>query len=276
MQEPSFVSETKHRRFAIWLSILVFLSAGSVFYWRANSVRLTADGKTRRIFTKAHTLKEFLDQEHFTLGPSDFTTPGLDTPIASNTAAKITRVTHEILVEVSTSAAKVSWQTRNRQNLRRVLVQKGSALIETRKIQVTKHDGIEIVRTVISTKKARRPFFQLILFNNLGQPAEKYNLLACKVLKMRSTGYYVGEKTVPSDVTYLGHKLQRGLVAVDPSVIPLGTRLYVHGYGYAYAADTGSAIKGLRIDLAVKDKYEEARFNRYNVPVFILEKADKW
>ena len=53
-------------------------------------------------------------------------------------------------------------------------------------------------------------------------------------------------------------------------------RSYTAGYGYAYASDTGSAIKGLRIDLAVKDKYEEARFNRYDVPVYILEKAKTW
>ena len=124
--------------------------------------------------------------------------------------------------------------------------------------------------------KSRKPFFSLILFNKSGQPALIYDLLKCRKLSMRATGYYVGEKTVPSDVTFLGHKLQRGLVAVDPKVIPLGSRLYVSGYGYAFAADTGSRIKGLRIDLAVKDKYEEARFNRHDVPVYILDKASLW
>jgi 3D (Asp-Asp-Asp) domain-containing protein len=40
-----------------------------------------------------------------------------------------------------------------------------------------------------------------------------------------------------------------GVVAVDPTVIPLGTRMYIPGYGPGIAADTGTAIKGLRIDL---------------------------
>jgi 3D (Asp-Asp-Asp) domain-containing protein len=258
------------------LTLLLFLSGGSVYYWRSTSVRLTADGQTRRIFTKAHDVAGFLKEQKIPLGSRDFTTPGLDAPIGHKTAVKITRVTVNIEVEDSTSAPVTTWQTRNRQNLRRVLVQRGHTTTVTKKIKITKHDGIEISRELVSAKKKRLPFYTLTIFNRRGQPAKTYNLRRCKMLKMRSTGYYVGEKTVPSDVTYLGHKLQRGLVAVDPAVIPLGTRLYVEGYGYAYAADTGSAIKGLRIDLAVKDKYEEARFNRYNVPVYILEKSNAW
>ena len=39
------------------------------------------------------------------------------------------------------------------------------------------------------------------------------------------------------------------VIAVDPSVIPLGTKVYVEGYGYAVAADTGGAIKGHKIDV---------------------------
>lgn len=45
----------------------------------------------------------------------------------------------------------------------------------------------------------------------------------------------------------------RGLVAVDPSVIPLGSQMYVPGYGMGLAADTGSAILARRIDLGYND-----------------------
>lgn len=63
----------------------------------------------------------------------------------------------------------------------------------------------------------------------------------------------------------------RGVIAVDPRVIPLGTHVYVPGYGYAIAADTGGAIKGNRIDLCY-DTYDEAiHWGRRPVTVVILD-----
>lgn len=276
MLKRYFASRPHVVRIIIPLTVLLFLSGGSLYYWKSSSVRLTADGQTRRIFTSAKDIKGFLDEQKVALGPSDFITPPLNSPIGHNTAVKITRATTEIEIRISSSTPVITWQTRNRSNLRHATAQKGYTAVVKDKIQITKHDGIEISRAILSETKSHVPFFSLILFNKAGLPVKTYDLLKCKVLKMRSTGYFVGEKTVPSDITYMGMKLQHGLVAVDPKVIPLGTRLYVSGYGYAYAADTGSRIKGLRIDLAVKDKYEEAKYNRHNVPVYILEKAKKW
>ena len=63
----------------------------------------------------------------------------------------------------------------------------------------------------------------------------------------------------------------RGVIAVDPHVIPLGTHVYVPGYGYAIAADTGGAIEGNRIDLCY-DTYDEAiRWGRRPVTIIILD-----
>ena len=73
-------------------------------------------------------------------------------------------------------------------------------------------------------------------------------------------------KVIPAN----GHRLQRGMVAVDPDVIPLGTQLYIEGYGYAVADDTGGAIVGNRIDLAMDSTSEAENFGRRDVVVYVL------
>lgn len=71
-------------------------------------------------------------------------------------------------------------------------------------------------------------------------------------------------------VTATGLPISHGAAAVDPRVIPLGTKLYVEGYGYAFASDVGGAIKGNRIDLAY-DSYRVANSKgRKKVRVWIL------
>ena len=63
-----------------------------------------------------------------------------------------------------------------------------------------------------------------------------------------------------------------GVVAVDPRVIPLKSLVYVEGYGFAIAADTGGAIKGKRIDLCYPSRAMAKRFGRRNVRVHLLQK----
>lgn len=94
-------------------------------------------------------------------------------------------------------------------------------------------------------------------------------------LSYESTGKY------PDDpyygITASGAKAQPGTVAVDPRVIPLGTKLYVASldgspdYGYAVALDTGGAIKGNKIDLFMENGEDVYQFGRRQVKVYILE-----
>jgi 3D (Asp-Asp-Asp) domain-containing protein len=73
-----------------------------------------------------------------------------------------------------------------------------------------------------------------------------------------------------SGTTATGMKTGYGVVAVDPKVIPLGSRLYIPGYGEAVAGDTGSSIKGNKIDLGfddVKNGWWSSRF----VEIYVLE-----
>ncbi|MEI6511788.1 MAG: 3D domain-containing protein [bacterium] len=67
-----------------------------------------------------------------------------------------------------------------------------------------------------------------------------------------------------------GMKAGYGVVAVDPRIIRLGTHLYIDGYGYAIAGDTGGAIKGRRIDLGYNTNRDAHRFGRKRVRVYVL------
>ena len=87
-----------------------------------------------------------------------------------------------------------------------------------------------------------------------------------KSLSMQATGY-----THTGNPTATGAMPRRGTVAVDPRVIPLGTQLYIPGYGRAVAQDTGGAVKGNIIDLFFETRQEAVQWGRRNVTVYILE-----
>jgi 3D (Asp-Asp-Asp) domain-containing protein len=76
-------------------------------------------------------------------------------------------------------------------------------------------------------------------------------------------------------LTAIGLKAGPGIVAVDPRVIPLRSKVYVEGYGYAIAGDVGGAIKGNRIDVCFYTVREALNYGRQRVRIYILEEAKK-
>ena len=61
------------------------------------------------------------------------------------------------------------------------------------------------------------------------------------------------------------------MIAVDPAVIPLGTRVFIPGYGEAVAEDVGGAIRGNRIDVAFDTHEEAVFFGWQDLEIFIME-----
>jgi len=92
-------------------------------------------------------------------------------------------------------------------------------------------------------------------------------------MTMEATAYTADTATAyPTGYTATGILAREGVVAVDPRVIPLGTTVFVPGYGIAIAADTGGAIVGNRIDLCM-DRYGDAvNFGRRTVQVYVLKR----
>ena len=90
------------------------------------------------------------------------------------------------------------------------------------------------------------------------------------VMSMEASAYLPADGG-GSGITAMGIPATYGVVAVDPGVIPLGTRLYIPGYREAVAADTGGAIRGYRIDLCMESYSQAMQFGRRNVTVYVLE-----
>lgn len=92
---------------------------------------------------------------------------------------------------------------------------------------------------------------------------------------MVATAYYAfgrGGNDINGDgITAIGLRARKGIIAVDPKVIPLGTRLYIPGYGEALAADTGGWIKGSRVDLCFETLQECFWYGRRKIKIYLVE-----
>jgi len=94
-----------------------------------------------------------------------------------------------------------------------------------------------------------------------------------KVMTMEATAYTpdAGRGAAATFRTATGRRAQYGVVAVDPRVIPLNTLVFVEGYGFALACDTGGAIKGNKIDLCMAERSAALKFGRRKVTVHVFQ-----
>jgi 3D (Asp-Asp-Asp) domain-containing protein len=134
-------------------------------------------------------------------------------------------------------------------------------------------DGVELRREVVSTRVIKKPVTEVVEIGRAAMLASRGYFSGRRVILMVATTYdpyNCGGSG--SGRTASGLKAAYGVVAVDPRFIPLGTRLYIEGYGYAIAADTGGAIKGNRIDLCIDSKHDAPRISDWShVRVHILD-----
>ncbi len=140
----------------------------------------------------------------------------------------------------------------------------------------TREDGVELRREIVSsrvTKPAKpetieegdKPVLMAFSRGVLASRGGFSERSSARMVIMRGTWYdpyNCGGSG--SGRTATGIKAGYGVVAVDPKFIKLGSRLFIEGYGYAVAGDTGGAIKGNRIDLGVDSPKDVSRFNIKN------------
>mgnify|MGYP001316302872 CR=1 FL=1 len=118
-------------------------------------------------------------------------------------------------------------------------------------------NGSKNTKTVAST--ASKP-------NKKTEVGETYRMVATAY-----TPFCRGCSGVTSTGINVKGKQHQRIIAVDPNVIPLGTKVWVEGYGEAIAADTGSSIKGNKIDVLFKSQNQALQWGRKTVTVKVLK-----
>ncbi len=131
-------------------------------------------------------------------------------------------------------------------------------------------DGREVGRHEVASQVLKKPVAEKLARGTRSVVETSRGALRfTKVIEMEATAYHPMDGD-GNGITASGIPAKRGVVAVDPNVIPLGSRVYIPGYGEAIAADTGGAIQGARIDLCMESYPECYAYGRRQVEVYIL------
>lgn len=263
------------------------LSSQTVVVQRVNKVSVSVAGETTEYFTTVDTVGEFLEEKGIDVNYHDIVSLPLEQELESDTRLEIVRVVKRI-VKVET---EIPFETKTVRDTSMSIsdsqiITEGVTGIDCQTYEVLMHDGVEISRELISTERTREPVDEVKAVGTRGgKVTEKGDdfsyskLITCNAtaydLSFQSCGKRPGDRGY--GITASGTYAQYGTVAVDPRVIPLGTRMFIESadgsfvYGYCVAEDTGGAIKGNKVDLFFNTNSECMQFGRRNVNVYILD-----
>lgn len=239
-------------------------------------VTVELDGKTHQVRSGSPTVVDLLHERGIVLASRDKVFPGRTTHLAKGMRIRVVRIRQKTVVEQSAIPYPV--QTTSDPRTPRGIVRVGAPGrlgIKERLWKVTYADGRAVARTAAGVRVVREPQPRIINVGTQRLVASRGEFAGKELLHMVATAYSPYCCPGVDHITATGVHAGYGVVAVDPDVIPLGSRLYVEGYGYALAGDTGSRIKGLRIDLGFDTKRQAIQFGRRPVRVYIVQKKER-
>jgi uncharacterized protein YabE (DUF348 family) len=250
-----------------------------VYIQRSKPVLVTADRRTMRTRTRGRTVGDTLVELGIMVAGSDRVTPALAEPVVDNTQIKVVRVLETMFVErepIPFQAILVSDDALELDQQR--LEQQGQAGEYRRRFKLVFEDGAEVARTLTDDWVAAQPITQVVAYGRkiVSRPLEtpQGTLSYWRKIRMYATSYSAATSGTPRTVSWYGitatgQKMRRGIVAVDSTVVNLGTRVYVAGYGIGEAGDTGSGVRGRWIDLGYDDNNLEIWY--WWVDVYLLD-----
>lgn len=256
---------------------------------KAVPVKFTLNGETNEIYTAKTTVQEFLLENGVVLEEYDLLSVKENSKIAKG--MKIGLEKAEVFYETVEEAIPFKTVLVPNYSKKRgddTVTSEGKDGKKETCYMVVKRNNEVVSKEAISESVVQEPINQVKEYGAVVANLTSRNAGASfrykNVITMTATAYDLSYEScgkTPSSpgygITASGMRARRGVVAVDTSVIPLGTRLYIEttdgsfSYGYAVAGDRGGAIRGNRIDLFMDTRSECLQFGRRNVNVYILE-----
>lgn len=235
---------------------------------RAFKVKVIADGQKKEIVTTPVPLKEAITIAGFKMGEKDFVkaTPSGNKAMPNQTLEliRVNEKEYEEKKDMPCGVDTISDSTMEKGLTRTVKQGKNGQVKNT--VRVTYHNGKEARREVVRTETLVHPQNKVVAMGSItqvsrgGQRFDIHNTLYMSASAYTHSGFRTATGKTPAV----------GMVAVDPSIIPLGSRLYIEGYGYATAADTGGSIRGNKLDLFMESRSQCVNWGRRIVKVYIL------
>ena len=227
----------------------------------ATDFKVTADGKTKKYKTLCRTVGDALKDCGIKVGDADIVTPGLDTEIGDDLEVVIQRVT----TSQETVEEEVDFNTIEKDDSS---LEQGKTKVETEgskgkdkvTYEITYIDGVESERKEIARETVTAAVDKVILNGTkISFNGKAYS----RKLVVKAYSYTGGGRTA------MGTKARVGEIAVDPKVIPLGSRVYIEGVGARIAEDTGGNIKGNTIDIYMNTVAECRKWGARTVTIYI-------
>lgn len=249
-----------------------------IYIKKAVDVEVNVDGKVLKVKSAEENVEKMLTSKSINLDELDKITPPKSELLQDGMKVNITRVDKEVKNEVKPLEYAVEKRENNDlpQGTENIVQQgqNGEKLITT---EVVYEDGKEVSRKVVGEKVQKNPVNQIIDVGTLGvvRTSRGSEDTYSQMMVMESTAYTAAGGN-DNGITASGTSCVRdpngySTIAVDPRIIPLGTKVYIDGYGYAIAQDTGGAIKGNIIDVYFNSYSETINWGRRNVKVYILK-----
>jgi uncharacterized protein YabE (DUF348 family)/3D (Asp-Asp-Asp) domain-containing protein len=226
----------------------------------AKAISLRTGASTRVIYTHQESLRDALAEAGFALGEEDRVEPSIEALVSNGMTARLVRVAGRTFTEKEPLERKTVFKPDDTLTGYATRVVPGRDGVSVKEFKVVIEDGVERQRTLVKEYMEPEAVDTVIYYpssaNANGAPDQNYRVVETK--RMWATWYNAASSGKPEThdaygITASGMAVTRGIVAVDPRVIPLGSRLYIPGYGFAVAGDTGGGIVGDMIDLGFAD-----------------------